>query len=140
AGGGVEGPAALLAELVLRRVGGVAGGAEFHGQATVRAARTAAVIWSRGASAPTPTSPQARRLLSGATTRSRGQWALTQASKSSSARPAGGSAPAPAASWRRCRAVRVCCHMSVFIAGARTTGRAGSQARHTHVRQLSASP
>ena len=33
-----------------------------------------------------------------------------------------------------------CCHISVFMAGARTIGFARSQARHTQVRQLSQSP
>ena len=38
------------------------------------------------------------------------------------------------------RTVSGCSHMSVFMAGANTTGRATSHARQTHVRQLSASP
>ena len=79
--------------------------------------------------------------LVGATMRRRGQWRFIHGTSASRGRPSGGcAAPASAESWRRWRAVSGCSHISVFIAGASTTGRAGSQARQTQVRQVSARP
>lgn len=73
---------------------------------------------SNSAIAPAPTSPQANSFSTGDTIVAR-------------------HIPATAPS---CRAVSGWSHISVFMAGANTTGRDGSQARQTHVRQLSHSP
>src|SRR5262245_33276975 len=91
--------------------------------------------------APAPKSPQASCLACEGTTRKVRERPLIWASVASSSR-CPGTCPAPlsAATARRCRRVIGCSHIMVFMAGANTTGRAGSQARQTQVRQLSQSP
>ena len=100
--------------------------------------RTAVKIVSRLPIAPTPTSSHASRLLCGDTTCRARQLAFTQSASSNDSFGDGAmSAPASSASWRRCGAVAGAPTSACSSPAPAPPGRPRSQARQTHVRQLS---